>query len=338
MSSAPRGVAFVPYDDLAGRPHIVVDGSATTGTVLTLSHWPGSPTPPTLAADLSAEIAFRYLDQPALHVDVEAVSNNHFDLDGLVGVLALVRPESALARRSLLEEVARVGDFAVSTDERAARIAAALGTFAEPSTSPLPAGSFTGPYALLAAALYGELLDRALDVVDRPDSHRSLWEEDEDRRRRTEAALASGAIGVEEVPALDLAVVTIAAGTGPLGQPRFTGGATAGWHPLPVHNATTGLRLLVVQDAGCELRLRYESWVSLRSRRPLPRVDLAPLAARLDEAEGAARWIADPVSQIAPSLHLRGGECSTIAPSVVRAEVESHLRSAPPAWDPYAPS
>ena len=55
------------YGELRDVPHVVVDGSAQPGTVLVLSHWPGMPTPDALRADLSAEIAFNYLDHPELH-------------------------------------------------------------------------------------------------------------------------------------------------------------------------------------------------------------------------------------------------------------------------------
>src|SRR3954463_15141316 len=101
---------FVPYEELGEQPNVIVDGSGTPSTVLTLSHWPGSRVPPSLAADLSAEIVVRYLEQPELHVDVDVVSNNHFDQDGLMGVWALVEPEQALTHRELLIDVARAGD------------------------------------------------------------------------------------------------------------------------------------------------------------------------------------------------------------------------------------
>ena len=82
--------------------------------MLCLSHWPGIGTPPEFAADLSAEMAFVYLDAFDRHGDAAAVSNNHFDQDGLVGLFALVAPADALPRRELLVEVARAGDFAVT--------------------------------------------------------------------------------------------------------------------------------------------------------------------------------------------------------------------------------
>ena len=36
---------FVAEHEIAGIPNVVVDGSPNPDTVLTLSHWPGSPTP-----------------------------------------------------------------------------------------------------------------------------------------------------------------------------------------------------------------------------------------------------------------------------------------------------
>ncbi len=100
---------------------MVVDGSPTDGTVLCLSHWPGIAVAPGLEADLSAEMALAYLGRFDRHGGAGAVSNNHYDQDGLVGVFALVAPDDALARRDLLVEVARAGDFAVTTSRDAAR-------------------------------------------------------------------------------------------------------------------------------------------------------------------------------------------------------------------------
>ena len=88
---------YVPYEELAGRDDVVVDGSPTDGTVLSLSHWPHLSIPPGLKADLSAEMALDYLDRFDLHGSAESVSNNHFDQDGLVSLFALVSPDAALA-------------------------------------------------------------------------------------------------------------------------------------------------------------------------------------------------------------------------------------------------
>ena len=70
------------YGELRDVPHVVVDGSAQPGTVLVLSHWPGMPTPEPLRRDLSAEIAFAYLEHPfagtsAMEVVRRLADNQH---------------------------------------------------------------------------------------------------------------------------------------------------------------------------------------------------------------------------------------------------------------------
>src|SRR5207237_7445514 len=128
------------------------------GTALTLSHWRGSGSPEELAADLSTQIAFRYLDRPDLRVDVEAVSNNHFDEDGLCGIYAVLNPDEALARRALIEDVAGPGDFEIYRDRKAVRIAFALKAYADEDRSPLGADVFAQSYPKQSAALYEETL------------------------------------------------------------------------------------------------------------------------------------------------------------------------------------
>ena len=64
----------------------------------------------------------------------------------------------------------------------------------------------------------------------------------------------------------------------------------------------------VLRSAGASHRLgyRYESWVQLRSRRPLPRVELQPLADELNSLEsGGAVWRADPIDRTTPELRAR---------------------------------
>jgi hypothetical protein len=93
--------------------------------------------------------------------------------------------------------------------------------------------------------------------------------------------------------------------------------------------------VLVVQGRRCRFHYRYESWVQYVSRRPLPRVDLAPLVARLSARERDGRWQADGVDGITPVMQLVGAEETSIDITTLRAELERHLAAAPPAWNPY---
>jgi aromatic ring-cleaving dioxygenase len=153
-----------------------VDGTANAGTVLTLSHWRQSGTPTELAADTSAEIVFKYLDTPHLHVEAETVSNNHFDDDGLIGAFALTNSRIASQHRELLIDAAQAGDFGVYRDRNAARISFVITAYADPTVSPLPKSIFQLRYPELAAELYREALELIPALLDNLEAYRALWE------------------------------------------------------------------------------------------------------------------------------------------------------------------
>ena len=134
---------FLPYDQAASVPNIIVDGAATEKTVLTLSHWPKSGTPAALMGDTSTAIVFNYLDSPWFSVHAGAVSNNHFDEDGLLGIFTMLEPAKARHHRDLLVDIAQAGDFGIFETRDAARIAFTLSAYADSESSPLPHDIFT---------------------------------------------------------------------------------------------------------------------------------------------------------------------------------------------------
>lgn len=322
---------FVPYDDLDGTANVVVDGAAAPNTRLTLSHWPGSPTPVDLRDDLSAQIAFRALDRPEVLDGIDVVSNNHFDQDGLASVYALVDPEAASARRARVIDVARAGDFGGFDSRDSARLAIAIAAYE--NTSPL-----TGSYPEIVAALYGELLPRFTEWLDDPERVRTLWEQEDAHLGESLDAIARGVVSIEEVPALDLAVVTVPDDWSARATHRFTQEWSEAVHPMAVNHATERLRILLVQGHRYRLELRYESWVMFVSHPVLPRPDLAPLAESLTALEpGNAAWDADLPGALTPQLRLRANDESALAREQVRGRVERFLADAPGAWDPFAP-
>jgi hypothetical protein len=313
---------FVPYLS-ATMPNIIVDGAGNSHTVLTLSHWPKSGSPATLKADTSTEIVFNYLDAPGYQLDVEAVSNNHFDEDGLVGIFVLLQPSFAQRHRDLLVDVAHAGDFGVFRQRKAARIAFVLSAYADPGSSPFPADLFRRPYPAMAAELYSQLLDVLPGLMTSVDDYRALWEGEDARLTASEKLIDRGLITIEEHRDLDLAIV------------RLPDDSTE-CHPFALHNRTTCNRLLLLWSRHAELRYRYESWVQLASRRPAPRVDLSELARELNEEETAGgRWVFDGVDEITPKLHLEGSADTSWPLDAVVKRVQHHLRTGRPAWDPY---
>ena len=313
---------------------MVVDGSPTDGTVLTLTHWPGFPSPEGLERDLSAEMAFAYLrDDRDLHSAAQAVSNNHFDQDGLVGVFALVEPEAALAREPMLVDIASAGDFGTYAERGAARASMVIARWANDERADLP-----DAYEDRAGVLYEEALGRLPELCDHPDRYRDLWEEEDATLSQSEELVASDAVTIDEHHEIDLAVFDVPASLELAGGHRFAGQWTMGLHPMAINNATSCGAILVRQGQRYDMTYRYESWVQYRTRQVRPRRDLSLLAATLtsEEASGGT-WVYDGSGGLTPRLHLADDGESTLTPDRYLELLTSYLLSAPPNWDPYAP-
>jgi hypothetical protein len=270
-------------------------------------------------ADLSAEIAFRYLDHPELRVDAEFVTNNHCDQDGLVSVFALSRPDDARARRDRLVDIARAGDFGRFHDRDAARAAIAIANLED----------------AIDGDPYPELLDRLPELADHPERYRELWASEDEHISVTEAAIADGTITITEDPALDLAVVRVPDDWQARAVHRFTMTGEGAAHPYAVHNATDRFVVVTLGGPTPELRYRYETWVHLVSRRPRPRVDLAALAEELTAREAGGAWTFDGVDGLSPALHRVRGADTSISDTEFLGRVTDTLRAAASTWSPY---
>jgi hypothetical protein len=331
-----RLLRFVPYHRLGDTPNAVVDGSPTPSTVLTLSHWPGSPTPMELLDDLSAQIAFRALREPARFDGIDAVSNNHFDQDGLVSAFALVHPAAAMARRAQLIDVASAGDFAVFTDRSSMRVATALAAYDDPDRSPLGPAVFVDGYDEQCGRLYEELLPRLPGMVDDPDSVRHLWTDEDAHLTESLAAIDAGVVQLHEEADLDLAVCVVPDGWAARAATRFTIAGRSALHPAALPNRTSRMRLVVSQAGTHRLECRYETWVMFRSRALAPRPDLRVLASRLDDVEGRAAWHADAPGSLTPTLAPTGD--TSLSLERFLAQTRRFLAHATPAWNPFTPT
>ena len=329
---------YLPYHQLGERANIIVDGEPTPSTSLLLSHWPRSTCPNGLADDLSAQMVFRYLDhlragKRPLHGDAQVVSNNHFDQDGLVSVFSLVDPEQALRCRERLVDLAEAGDFGTFSDRQSARLAMALGAFAERERSPLGTEAFDGSYSELCAALYRELLPRFPGFLDETEAYRALWEEEDAALNALQVALARGQVRITEEAPLDLAVVEDRVGV-LQSLSAALGGRFQRVRGMAIYNATQRTCIAFVEEHRYEVVYRYETWVKYVSRPIRARRDLAGLAAQLCERERDARWAFDEVSKITPRLYLSPGSHSALSSEVFVGTLKRFLEETPAAWDP----
>jgi hypothetical protein len=291
-----EGAVLVPMEQLGGIPNVVVDGPLLDGTVLSLSHWRGSGTPDALRDDTSALIVLRYLAADADGPEVHAVTNNHYDEDGLFAIwLLLERPSPGAPERDLAVAAAEAGDFGTWTDPWAPRVAIASMAMAERGRSPFPeVGRILASAGGVdpAGRLYRAVLPRVAGLLADPDRYRMLWRPRWARIEADIALLEAGDATVEDVPAADLAVV----------RTRRT------LDPMALHPRTARMRILTaLPDGTVTVTYRYETWVDYVSRPLAPRVDLAPVATRLQGQErNPVRWLFEGVEVVTPRLMAAG--------------------------------
>ncbi len=318
----------------------MVDGAARPGTVVALSHWAGAPTPEVFRRDLSTGIVLAALAHPeVLPAGLDVATVDHVDEDGLIALGLLCVAGLAADHGPLLLEAARVGDFGVVTDRKAALLSFALASLWDPGRSPLAAlrtpqrpAEILEVCALAAAEALRLLPDLAADPGS--DRFAPLWQAESTAYDASVAALAGGEAALEEYPEVDLAVVRV--GSGEATTPTAWAGRPL--HPAAVHSAARGLRVVTVAGDRIELRYRYESWVRLVSGPVRPRVDLSGVAEELTAAEErGARWVFDGAGATTGALRLAGPAPSTVGPdrflSLVRDRL-AELDTGPPAWDP----
>nr|MBC8242096.1 hypothetical protein [Alphaproteobacteria bacterium] len=281
----PLACTYIPWTELHGTPNIMVDGAAKDGTLITLSHWPKSGTPENLKADSSTDIVFDYLNAPTMHVPTTIVTGDHFDEDASLGIFALLEPEFALEYRDIICGAANAGDFATYHDRWAARIAFTILALGDPSISPLDKEIFHKGYDAMCADLFREVLPRIKPMIEHPGAFQELWQPEDAFLTRSEKALASSGLVLQEYPDVSLCVATVAEDLRSDADRARARRGDLPYHPMAVHNATECDRILTVMGNSYVLTYRYESWVQFVSAPPMPRVDLHPLAADLNNSE-----------------------------------------------------
>jgi hypothetical protein len=108
-------------------PKLSVDG--TVENSIHFSHWQGNTTPAEVKADTSTEIALNLVSSPnraALTNNIDLVTNNHFDTDGVLSVWTVLNGERALEYRDLLVSAAEAGDFSEHSSDDGVRVSIAI--------------------------------------------------------------------------------------------------------------------------------------------------------------------------------------------------------------------
>ena len=290
---------FIPFSSIQEHQHVlVVDCYHPLGFVL--SHWRGACKLPLLHDDTSTGIVLNALkaDLPELHTH-QYVTNNHFDVDGFLGIWSLLHPELALKHESLLRKMALLGDFReMSLQDEEDHLALKLVCW----INYVESRQFYAPFASyaprqsevkLCVPKYNFFLKNFEQVLNEPDTYRHEWKKEyEQVKQDWETLLSSKTVLTLERSKRVLVIET----------------------PEPLHyyalfgkSAPADVVVSLYSGNRYEMEYKYTSWVDTATRPSYPRLDLQPLVKKLNKLEETTyRWSADKITDTGPILRLQG--------------------------------
>ncbi len=289
---------FIPFSDIQQyRGVLVVDSYHPRGFVL--SHWRGAPKLPQLHDDTSTGIVLNALkaDLPQLHTH-RYVTNNHFDIDGFLGIWSLMNPALALAHEELLRKMALMGDFRemqleIEEDHLALKLVCWINTV-ERNRFYAPFASYAPRQSEVKQCVdkYLYFLEAFGNVLQHPDTYYNNWVLEYEQVVRDWQIIQSSRSAVSLEKDIRLLVVET---------------------PEPLHyyalfglSNTADAVLCLYSGNRFELEYKYTSWIDTATRFSFPRLDLQPLVEELNQLESSPyRWNADKITDTGPILRLQ---------------------------------
>lgn len=283
---------FLPFHDIStASPCAVVDARHPEASA-TLSHWRGAEVPDALRADTSTEIVLHAIAQEHSSLSLPFVSNNHFDIDGCMGIWALMNPALAMEYREVLVQAAQIGDFREYLPKHpASDLALKLVCW----VNALEQRKFYRPFgrkeeAVTCLPKYDYFLPRIAAFLSDPEAERAVWQAEYD-------AVLSG-----------LHLIQTQGQTTYLEDIRL-------WiveAPEPVHyyalfsgSQTADLVLMMYSNHRYELEYKYTGWIDTAERQEYPRLPFEPLAMKLNALEGGSQhWWGNSIMDTGPALRL----------------------------------
>ena len=272
-------------------PKLSVDG--TVSNSIHFSHWLGNETPPQLKADTSTEIALNLVaspDKKELTKNIDLVTNNHFDTDGMLSVWTVMVGEAATKYRDVLIAAAEAGDFSEYSSADGVRISLAI----QGSDQAIPTDDLGSPLARWLAGeevnndarCYELIMPEVENLLTNINEYEPLWR---DGWRNIVNALESfdrGESTVSEYAQHKLSLVTLA--------PEIF--STQGFNPTRHSAPFTAISkfahgelyvICISTNGGWFYRIDYPyySWAETVVRPMIDRRDLSDVIRSLNEKE-----------------------------------------------------
>jgi hypothetical protein len=278
-------------DAIDNVPKLSIDG--TVSNSIHFSHWTGNETPAEVKADTSTEIALNLVtsqNRSGLTKNIDLVTNNHFDTDGMLSVWTVMTGANAAQYRDVLIAAAEAGDFSEYSTADGVRVSLAI----QGSDQVIPTDDLGSPLARLLAGedviddarCYELILPEIERLITNVNNYESLWL---DGWKKIVEALESfdrGSSKVLEFPDAKVSLVTLA-------PEIFSGG---GFNPTRHSAPYTAIskfahgELFVIAIPAADgwfyrIDYPYYSWAETVVRPKIERRDLSNILRTLNEQE-----------------------------------------------------
>ncbi|HEU4768114.1 MAG TPA: DUF6687 family protein [Pyrinomonadaceae bacterium] len=264
---------------LADVPKLSVDG--TVSNSIHFSHWEGNTTPAEVKADTSTEIALNLVASPnysALTNNIDLVTNNHFDTDGVLSVWTVLNGERALDYRDLLVSAAEAGDFSEHSSDDGVRLSIVIQgsdqAGSNNNTAP-PLARWLAGHEVDEARAYELVLPEVPQLLAGVNAYEPLWREGWNHVALALESFARGESRVVEYEDSRISLVTLVPD---LMSPL-----------MAISKYAQGELFLIATRAkgGWFYRLDYPyySWAETVDRPRIPRRDLSRALSLLNEKE-----------------------------------------------------
>ena len=285
---------FLPFHEVKNHKEVVIVDSYFKGRTM-LSHWRGASIPKGLEDDSSTGIVLNAVKANHPSAKLPFVSNNHFDIDGFLGIWALMYPELALKHEALLREAALIGDFrewkaGSSLSLEALKLCCWINSverdrFYEPFGEKDEAASCVPKYAYFLPLLK--------EFLEEPTAFKNEWEQELTTILEQQEFLQAGG-QIERLGELHIQIVN---------------------NPEPLHyyvlfqdSQDMDMVLSMYEGNRYELEYKYISWVDTAHRNLYPRLSFQSIAKRLNELEeNLYEWEFDSIMDTGPILRLNKG-------------------------------
>jgi len=159
---------------------IIVDG-VDCGEGLHLSHWRGNKTPQLYKADLSVEIALKFVSSNEFEdysKKFSIVTNDHYDTDGVLAAWVILNNEEAIENASILINNAETGDFYEYTNLNAFKFDTIVKEFTNENLSPIKKDLVGKSKYQKESLAIKTILNKLPNLLYDVDEYKNLWEED----------------------------------------------------------------------------------------------------------------------------------------------------------------